>query len=139
MGTNFTVFDVSGRRGQYAGQALVPYSNLDGFWAGAWALEGDHEVFPDDDEILGTGMEDYFGGAWYYLRGPFAVPLSASSGLTAAPISVAQVRHLLLGTIPFERRFRFQYETFVEGTRFDSCAIWYEDTRDTPTPTCPGG
>lgn len=59
VGENIALLELSGRRGHYAGQFLVTRAGVDGFWAGFWMLEGDHELFVDDETILGTGLEDY--------------------------------------------------------------------------------
>ena len=117
---------VEGQRGHYAGQVLTLRSHLEDFWDGLWALEGDHEVFADGIEVLGTGMEDYFGGSFYYLRGPFALPLAGSSGVVGETfVEVPQYRHHLLDTMPFEASFDFAYESFQPGSRLDHCAFWY--------------
>ncbi len=141
VGENMTLIDLTDRRGQYAGLSLILRSQVDGYWSGLFALEGDHEVFADDDEILGTGTEDYFGGSFYYYPGgPFALPLSAASGIVGATrVQVPQLRHHLLDTIPFDHRFRFTFETFVEASEWDECVYWYEDTRAPGGPSCPGG
>lgn len=125
VGTNFAILDLAGRRGHYAGQFLTVRS----YERGLWVLEGDHEILSDGEWQLGTGLEDYFGGSFYYLRGPFALPLSGASGRGSVPGgggTVSQYRHHLLDTVPFEHTFRFEYETFVAGADIEHCAIWYE-------------
>lgn len=119
---NLSLLDLRDRRGHYAGQFLIVRSES------FWVLEGDHELLADGAHLLGTGLEDYFGGAFYYLRGAFAHPLSGASGrsVTGGVGVISQYRHHLLGTVPFERRFRFDYETFFEGARFEHCLFWYE-------------
>ncbi|HEY8427850.1 MAG TPA: DUF2961 domain-containing protein [Sandaracinaceae bacterium] len=129
VGRNARLVDLAGRRGHYAGQFLIVRSGVAGFWSGLWVLEGDHEIETDGEWLLGTGMEDYFGGAFYYLRGPFALPLSGatyrSDGSEAYP-RTSQYRHHLLDTIPFERSFRFEYESFVADSELTHCIYWYE-------------
>ncbi|MEO0325959.1 MAG: DUF2961 domain-containing protein [Myxococcota bacterium] len=126
FGANASLLQVEGQRGHYAGQTLTLRSHLESYWDGLWALEGDHEVFADGVEVLGTGMEDYFGGAFYYRRGPFALPLAGSSGIFGdAFVEVPQYRHHLLDTMAFEESFDFTYESFQPGSVLDYCAYWY--------------
>jgi len=110
------------RAGHYAGQFLVVRTES------LWVLEGDHEVLADGVYLLGTGLEDYFGGSFYYLRGSFAHPLSGASGraVNDGIGVVSQYRHHLLDTIPFQRELRFDYETFRAGAEFERCVFWYE-------------
>ncbi len=119
--TDLTLLDLEGR-GHYAGQFLV--IRAESFWV----LEGDHEIEADGVRLLGTGLEDYFGGAFYYLRGSFSHPLSGASGRAASDAGavVSQYRHRLFDTIPFQRSFRFDYETFVRSSSFEHCLFWYE-------------
>lgn len=53
--------------GRYAGVYLAWQSNSPGWWG-----EGELKVFLDGDDefptICGTGVEDYFGGAWAFIR-----------------------------------------------------------------------
>jgi hypothetical protein len=124
-----TLFEVDGTRGQYAGQFLV----LRGNEAGWWFMEGDHQMRVDgDDAILGTGIEDYIGGAFYYIGGTFTLPTSGATGfdyccghLTSPSVGVAMYRHHLLDTVPFESSFVFSYEVYTDQTVFERCAIWY--------------
>jgi hypothetical protein len=122
VGQNLALLDLTDRRGHYAGQFLVVRTES------FWVLEGDHEVAADDVLLLGTGLEDYFGGSFYYLRGAFAHPLSGASGraISDGVGEVSQYRHHLLDTIPFQRRFRFDFETFLAGSTFERCIVWYE-------------
>ncbi len=127
IGQNVTLLHASGA-GHFAGQFLV----TDGPHPNFWFLEGDHELVEDGAyTILGTGLEDYFGGAFYYQLGPSALGLSGASGRMSADdrSMVSQYRHHLLDTIPFETSFRFEYESFVQGTRFEHCSFWYEHAR----------
>ena len=52
-------------RGKYVG-CLLAVCTLDGSY---WALEGDESIRKDREKTpgwLGTGLEDYFNGGWYY-------------------------------------------------------------------------
>lgn len=59
-------------RGKFVG-CLLAVTTLDGSY---WALEGDESIRKDGEKTpgwLGTGLEDYFNGGWYYqnvLAGP---------------------------------------------------------------------
>lgn len=124
-----TVLEAEGP-GSYVGQHLAVH----GVEAGWWFMEGDHRITVDGAErARGTGIEDYFGGSFYYLRGPFALPLSGAPGfdfccgdhLSSGQVSVAQYRLHLLGAVPFEERLTFDYEVYVDGTTFERCAFFY--------------
>ena len=52
-------------KGKYVG-CLLAVTTLDGSY---WALEGDESIRKDGEKTpgwLGTGLEDYFNGGWYY-------------------------------------------------------------------------
>ncbi|NCC49775.1 MAG: DUF2961 domain-containing protein [Spartobacteria bacterium] len=76
--------------GRFAGTMLSVVS-LDQ-QQGWWILEGDETIRLDDETIpgwKGTGLEDYFNGAWYY-QNPIACPLSGL--LFKAPYRTVQYR-----------------------------------------------
>lgn len=129
VGQNLRLLDVRGR-GHYAGQFLIVRGAEPGFFTGFWVLEGDHELWVDDEHILGTGLEDYFGGSFYYLRSAFVLPLAGASFRSALDVpgepEVSQYRHHLLDTIPFERSLRFEYESFLAGSAVEHCLVWYQ-------------
>lgn len=124
-----TIVETSGR-GELVGQFLVVTTTMWG-WN---ALEGDHEVRVDGRwDLLGTGMEDYFGGAYYFLAGPVMLPLAGApafeltgpSHLRSDRVAVAMYRHHLLDAIGFESSLAFRYEVFAPGTEYSSCAFTY--------------
>jgi hypothetical protein len=119
------LLDLDGVRGHYAGQSLVIRPSMWG-WA---LLEVDHEVEVDGDfPIMGTGLEDYFGGSYYYLAGPFALPMTGATGRMKHPVTVvSQYRHHIIDTIPFEESFLFSYESAVMNSIFENCTYWYEE------------
>ncbi len=130
--TNVTLIALSGERGHYAGQLLTLRGREWG-WA---MMEGDHEVRVDGEyALLGTGIEDYFGGAFYYLAGPFALPFLGAPGfdlmggehLRAGAIDVAQYRHHLIDGVSFEDSFAFEYEVGAPRTGYEHCIYWYRD------------
>ncbi len=64
VGRPHPVLRVKGR-GKYVG-CLLSVVTLDGSY---WALEGDESIRKDGEKTpgwLGTGLEDYFNGGWYY-------------------------------------------------------------------------
>ncbi|MCC7540118.1 MAG: DUF2961 domain-containing protein [Deltaproteobacteria bacterium] len=127
--SNVTLVDVSGP-GQMVGLFVVARGPM---WGWTF-LEGDHEVFVDGEPtLLGTGTEDYFGGAFYFWEGPFAIPWNGAPGvdlmgfphLGANLIDVAMYRHHVLDAVPFETSLRFELEAFTPSTRYESCAYLY--------------
>ncbi len=116
--------------GQFAG--ITMFQTAPNPWW--WALEPDHEVAIDGSyDILGTGTEDYFGGGFYFMNGPYASVTSGASGFmrpdgTVMPIPDAHThlyRHHLVDTWPFDHELRFEMESYVDGTRFDGCMFVY--------------
>ncbi len=69
----FWILDNVQGRGQYVGSYLA-WTQLSGGWWG----EGEIKFFLDGDEefpsICGTGIEDYFGGAWCFEDGTYSTP-----------------------------------------------------------------
>lgn len=65
LGEDYVILDGVKGRGQYVG-TYIALTTLERFWWG----EGEVKFYIDGDEeyptICGTGMEDYFGGAWSF-------------------------------------------------------------------------
>jgi hypothetical protein len=125
IGENFALLDASGR-GHIAGVFLAMRASMWG-WT---MLEGDHEVRLDGDwRILGTGTEDYFGGAFYFIFGPFAHPTTGLAGMEPddGTPAAAMFRHHLVDGYEFDRDGRLEMESFVENTEIEHCAVWYRD------------
>lgn len=115
-------------RGHYAGQTFVMRTQPATEWW--WALECDHEVVVDGaPALLGTGTEDYFGGAFYFALGPFSTPTCGASGWVRSDTGGGSDTHMfrwhLVDGIPFERSLRFEYESYVDGTVWDGCVFGY--------------
>lgn len=76
-------------------------------------LEAPEYVFVDDNwsspRLVGTGLEDYFLGGWYFREGPFAGPHHGVPVKDALRSSVAMYRIHELDAIFFDRRFRFDF------------------------------
>ncbi|AKF05886.1 DUF2961 domain-containing protein [Sandaracinus amylolyticus] len=117
-------------RGQYAGQTFVMRTvPMEAWW---WALECDHEIRVDGEPaLLGTGTEDYFGGAFYFALGPFSSPTTGASGWRRPEgdaddgSDTHMFRWHLVDGVPFERELRFEYESYVDGTTWDGCVLGY--------------
>ena len=132
LGDHIETLRVSGR-GHYAGIYLVMRAGEGWGW---WMMEGDHEFQVDGEwALLGTGVEDSFGGAFYYMDGPFCLPLHGAPGydlmgqghLIARHIDVAQYRHHQLDTLNFEDEIALRFEAYEPETSFESCAFYYLD------------
>lgn len=117
--------------GQFAG--LTTFQRApDPWW---WCLEPDHEVSIDGNyDILGTGTEDYFGGAFYFMNGPYASVTSGASGWTrpdgtthpTPDASTHLYRHHIVDGWPYDRELSFEIESYVNGLTYESCAFFYE-------------
>ncbi len=111
--------------GQYAGLTTFQTAPQVRWW---FALEPDHEVAIDGAyDILGTGTEDYFAGAFYFMNGQYASVTSGASGWDrdVDPTATHLYRHHLVDTWPFEHDLRFELESYIDGTRFDTCMFTY--------------
>ena len=75
-------------------------------------LEAPEYVWLDGEEtpsIMGTGLEDYFGGGWYFREGEFAAPLHGAPLKDALRSMVSMYRFMDADRIPFERGFRMAF------------------------------
>jgi hypothetical protein len=115
--------------GHYAGCYLTSLA-FEPLWN---ILEGD-ESFQVDDEpwpsIHGTGLEDYFNGAWYY-TGVFDLPVHGL--LEKAAMRTQQYRWHPSDPVPFSERLSMQVE-FGHGNvargYLSSVVFWYLDRPD---------
>ncbi|MEM1415292.1 MAG: DUF2961 domain-containing protein [Myxococcota bacterium] len=129
--TNRTFLELVGR-GHLAGHHLEVRDTQYGWWF----MEGDHEVFVDGAwTLLGTGIEDYFGGAYYFQDGVMQHPLYGITGfdLNGGPhigssfIEASMYRHHLLDAPSFQRELAFEYEITDPFATYDACFAWYAD------------
>lgn len=112
--------------GHYVGCYLISLG-ADGTWN---ILEGD-ESFRVDDEPWpswhGTGLEDYFNGAWYY-SGIFDLPIHGL--LEKAAMRTTQYRWHPTDPVPFSERLSMQIQ-FGDGNTAQgymaSVTFWYQD------------
>lgn len=84
-------------------------------------LEGDERVFVDGSlhpSLYGTGVEDLFGGGFYFDEGPFRLPTHGSPSHEALPSGedrTTMYRLFLTDAIPFTSRLRAGLEGGPEG------------------------
>jgi hypothetical protein len=122
---NYVLADVAEGPGQLAGMFLRMRAREWG-WI---MLEGDHEFRADGEwTALGTGTEDYFGGAYYFLNGAYALPTVGASYVHYEgdlDAEVAMFRHHLLDPVPYERDLRVDFESFEPGATASWCVLRY--------------
>ncbi len=95
-------------------------------------LEGDHELRCDDDWLLGTGAEDFFGGAYYFWRGPFARATTGAFGVWKSGDGAAEAsvyRHHLVDGIECATSFTFRYESYEPTHGVDACVFYDASVR----------
>lgn len=124
LGRPLELLNASGR-GHYVG-CFVSLSGTDGSWK---ILEGDEQFWVDGEaepSLRGTGLEDYFGGAWYY-SGIFDRPLFGL--VEKAAMATDQYRFHLNDAVRFDRSLRMTFE-FGEANRsqgfMSGVAYWYQ-------------
>jgi hypothetical protein len=101
-------------------------------------LEGDERIHVDQSrwpQIHGTGLEDFFGGGFYFVRGAFNLPTHGNPAQAAATSSRRPGRNLrsayrvLLGdAIPFSSHIRLAFEHGGENdapAEVSSVVYWY--------------
>ena len=92
--------------GKYVG-CLLSVCTLDGSY---WALEGDESIRKDGEKTpgwLGTGLEDYFNGGWYYQN----VMAGPTHGLfVKEPFRTAQYRVHAMDPSRFEDSLDMEFE-----------------------------
>jgi hypothetical protein len=109
------------------GPDASPIANCEGrgFYAGCTlAMQGEHKnylsfleapeyMYIDDDwerpRIVGTGLEDYFLGGWYFREGSFTGPLHGVPVKDTLNAGVTMYRTHEHDAVHFERRFRMDF------------------------------
>ncbi len=71
-------------------------------------LEGDERIYVDGSgspAFYGTGTEDFFNGAFYFLNGPYSQPMSGNTAhiSTSTSDQTAAYRFFLQDAVPFRR------------------------------------
>lgn len=100
-------------------------------------LEAPEYVWIDDDGerpgIVGTGLEDYFMGGWYFREGPFCGPLHGVPVKDSLRATIAMYRVHEADAIHFRRRLRMDFVNPFDPERLrpfahSSVAFAYLDT-----------
>ena len=132
------VADVQGR-GRYAGCTLSCQGEPLNYLS---FLEAPEHVYVEDElRIIGTGLEDYFLGGWYFREGPFAGPYHGVPVKDTLRSSVAMYRIHELDAIYFDSSLRFTFQNPWDPDRLlpfrhSSVAFLYLD-HPTPAPAIP--
>jgi hypothetical protein len=120
-------------RGRYVGCTLSCQGDAPNYLS---FLEAPEFFYVDDDwaeaRIVGTGLEDYFLGGWYFREGAFAGPHHGVPVKDALRSSVAMYRVHDRDAIYFDRRLRFAFENpwspeRLQPFRHSSVAFLYLD------------
>ena len=131
-------------RGHYAGCLLYMQGQERNYLS---FLEAPEHVYVDADweapRIVGTGLEDYFLGGWYFREGSFIGPYHGVPIKDALNASVAMYRVHETDAIRFEQRIKFAFVNPWSPDRlkpfcFSSVAFLYLDKPDgqgTPLPS----
>jgi hypothetical protein len=103
------ITEVEGR-GHYVGCQLYTQGEEQSYLS---FLEAPEYVYLDEDwetpRIVGTGLEDYFLGGWYFREGVFSGPLHGVPVKDTLNASVAMYRTHEADAIHFRQRFRFSF------------------------------
>jgi hypothetical protein len=112
-----TISEATGR-GHYAGCFLYMQGEERNYLS---YLEAPEYVYIDDDwetpRIVGTGLEDYFLGGWYFREGTFIGPCHGVPIKDALNSSVAMYRTHEADAIRFQKRFKFAFVNPWEPNR----------------------
>ena len=126
--------------GQYVGVTMSVLQNQDMWWG-----EGDDMFFIDGSktpQIVGTGSEDYFLGAWDFDGKPFSYQLYGAPivGPELAGSRSSVYRFHLEQPIPFQKSFKATIDHGTANHRSDnfySVAYWYQAEPHEPLPPLP--
>ncbi len=109
-------------------------------------LEAPEYVYVDGDwetpRIVGTGLEDYFLGGWYFREGPFIGPYHGVPVKDALNASVAMYRVHEADAIRFQERLKFAFVNPWSPDRlkpfcYSSVAFLYLDRAEGQGPLMP--
>lgn len=100
-------------------------------------LEAPEYVYIDTDDrskptLVGTGLEDYFNGGWYFREGEFAGPYHGVPLKDAIRSMISMYRFHIEDAICFRKNIQFDFLSPWESGRvgpfkFSSTAYWYQD------------
>ncbi len=138
----FTILDAEGR-GHYVGCTLSMQGEPHTYLA---FLEAPEYVYVDDmtkPRIIGTGLEDYFLGGWYFREGTFIGPFHGVPSRDTLNSSVAMYRIHEGDSINFKERIRFQFinprsQDRLKTFAFSSVAFYYSDRPGEKKDLIPG-
>lgn len=109
-------------------------------------LEAPEYMYIDDDwerpRIVGTGLEDYFMGGWYFREGTFTGPLHGLPVKDTLNASVAMYRAHETDAVRFERRFKMAFVNPWSPDRlkpfaWSSCTYFYLNNSEGQGPPIP--
>ena len=132
VGRPHPILRVTGN-GKYVG-CLLAVATLDGSY---WALEGDESIRKDGEKTpgwLGTGLEDYFNGGWYYQN----VMAGPTHGLfVKEPFRTVQYRVHAMDPSRFEKSLDMAFERGPDqaSRAYFESASWYYLDRPQPADT----
>jgi hypothetical protein len=147
-GKSYTILEAEGA-GHFVGAALFMRDRTGGIppFGPFGFLEGDERIFIDGEttpSIVGTGTEDYFGGAFYFVTGPYAAPFHGAPIKDETLHRVSAYRWHIADAIPFTRSIRVEIEHGPQNdheTDYSSVAYFYQTEPHAPfapLPTDPG-
>lgn len=130
QGQDYNLLKVSGR-GRYVGTVI-------NFYGQNSIMEGDERTYVDGSNtsrLYGTGIEDYFNGAYGFANGAFSLPLVGSPYQVsddASNLNLVAYRFLLSDAISFNSSLEVGFEQgFIgqdkptPGQDYSSLAFWY--------------
>jgi hypothetical protein len=109
-------------------------------------LEAPEYVFIDDDwdapRFVGTGLEDYFNGGWYFRDGEFTGPMHGVPLKDPLRSMVTMYRFHEADTLRFDQRIKVTFVNPWEVDRlepywYSSVAYYYSTTPDPDQPALP--
>jgi len=156
QGEVYTILDGVKGRGHYVGVSTGWGINQNGWWG-----EGEIKFYIDGDKefptICGTGLEDYFGGAWDWdvdkeyvtYTTPFLGmhQVIKPDGLYSAQHRHAMYRWHVMDPVRFEKDLRVTIHALGHGPDGGFClgnhdissvAYWYQTLPTAPFPKLPG-
>ena len=125
---NYSILEAEGI-GHYMGCLL----NMQSYVKGSLVfLEGDEMIYIDGESepsIYGTGTEDYFQGAWYFLNGEFSAPFHGLTLFDRENARVSAYRHHVPDPISFNKSIKVTIEHChgnILQEDYSSLAYWYQ-------------
>jgi len=110
-------------------------------------LEAPEYIFIDDDDekptIVGTGLEDYFLGGWYFREGEFIGELNGITSKDSLNSSVVMYRVHDEDAIRFNKRLNFKFVNKFSTPKnlkpfaYSSAAFYYLDSPEGQCPDIP--